>query len=58
MLDRLLCRRLEKRLSGVRIVDLADLDAAIARAARSPAALYDVVEVRPAGILPARDVAD
>jgi hypothetical protein len=50
--------RLEKRLGGIPIVGVADLGVAIAWAARSPVALFGVAEVRPAGTLPTRDVAD
>jgi hypothetical protein len=37
----------KEQLGGFHIVDVPDLDAAIAWAARSPTALYGVVEVRP-----------
>jgi hypothetical protein len=36
-----------EQLGGFHIIDVADLDAAIAWAARSPTALHGVVEVRP-----------
>jgi hypothetical protein len=37
----------KEQLGGFRIIDVPDLDAAIAWAARSPTALHGVVEVRP-----------
>jgi hypothetical protein len=37
----------KEQLGGFHIIEVADLDAAIAWAARSPTALYGVVEVRP-----------
>lgn len=37
----------KEQLGGLLIIDVPDLDAAIAWAARSPAASYGVVEVRP-----------
>jgi hypothetical protein len=37
----------KEQLAGYHIVDVADLDAAIAWAARCPTALHGVVEVRP-----------
>src|ERR1700733_3387771 len=37
----------KEQLGGFHIVDVPDLDAAIAWAARSPTAIYGVVEVRP-----------
>ena len=37
----------EEQLGGYHIIEVADLDAAIAWAARSPTALHGVVEVRP-----------
>ena len=37
----------KEQLGGFRIIDVADLDAAIAWAARCPTALHGVVEVRP-----------
>jgi hypothetical protein len=37
-------------LAGVFIVDVPDLDAALAWAERCPAAQYGVIEVRPAAI--------
>src|SRR5256884_4692368 len=50
----------KEQLGGFRIIDVADLDAAIAWAARSPTALYGVVEVRPVRerTLLTRDIAD
>src|SRR5438552_5934753 len=37
----------KEQLGGLHIIDVPDLDAAISWAARSPTALYGVVEVRP-----------
>lgn len=37
----------KEQLGGFRIIECADLDAAIAWAARNPSALHGVVEVRP-----------
>jgi hypothetical protein len=37
----------KEQLGGLHIIDVPDLDAAIAWAARSPTALYGTVEVRP-----------
>lgn len=37
----------KEQLGGFHLIDVADLDAAIAWAARSPTALHGVVEVRP-----------
>ena len=37
----------KEQLGGFRIIDVADLDAAISWAARNPTALHGVVEVRP-----------
>lgn len=37
----------KEQLGGFRIIEVADLDAAISWAARSPTALHGVVEVRP-----------
>ena len=50
----------KEQLGGFHIIDVADLDAAIAWAARSPTALHGVVEVRPVrdGSLLTDDVAD
>jgi hypothetical protein len=50
----------KEQLGGFHIIDVADLDAAIAWAARSPTALHGVVEVRPVreGTLLTRDIAD
>lgn len=43
----------KEQLGGYFIVDVADLDAAIAWAARCPAASHGVVEVRPLWAMPA-----
>lgn len=50
----------KEQLGGFHIIDVADLDAAISWAARSPTALHGVVEVRPLweGTLITRDVAE
>src|SRR2546430_16836229 len=50
----------KEQLGGFHIIDVSDLDAAIAWAARSPTALHGVVEVRPVreGTLLTRDIAD
>lgn len=50
----------KEQLGGFHIIDVADLNAAIAWAARSPTALHGVVEVRPVreGTLLTRDIAD
>jgi hypothetical protein len=50
----------KEQLGGFHIIDVPDLDAAIAWAARSPTALHGVVEVRPLfeGTLLTRDAAD
>jgi len=50
----------KEQLGGFHIIDVADLDAAIAWAARSPTAPHGVVEVRPVreGTLLTRDFAD
>jgi hypothetical protein len=50
----------KEQLGGFHIIDVADLDAAIAWAARSPTALHGVVEVRPLmqGTLLTRDIED
>jgi hypothetical protein len=37
----------KEQLGGYHIIEVADLDAAIAWAARSPTAIHGVVEVRP-----------
>jgi hypothetical protein len=37
----------KEQLGGFHIIEVADLDAAIAWAARSPTAVYGIVEVRP-----------
>ena len=43
---------LKEQLSGYFIIDVADLDAAIAWAAKCPAANHGVVEVRPSWCIP------
>jgi len=50
----------KEQLGGFHIIEVADLDAAIAWAARSPTALHGVVEVRPVreGTLLTRDIAE
>jgi hypothetical protein len=50
----------KEQLGGFNILDVPDLDAAIAWAARSPTALYGVVEVRPIqeGTMLTRDLAE
>jgi hypothetical protein len=50
----------KEQLGGFHIIEVADLDAAIAWAVRSPTALHGVVEVRPVreGTLLTRDIAD
>jgi len=50
----------KEQLGGFHIIEVADLDAAIAWAARSPTALHGVVEVRPVmeGTLLTRDIND
>jgi hypothetical protein len=50
----------KEQLGGFHIIDVADLDAAISWAARSPTALHGVVEVRPLweGTLLTRDPAE
>lgn len=50
----------KEQLGGFHILEVQDLDAAIAWAARSPTALHGVVEVRPLwdGTLLTRDVED
>ena len=49
----------KEQLGGFHIIEVANLDAAIAWAARSPTALHGVVEVRPIreGTLLTRDIA-
>lgn len=49
-----------EQLGGYHLIDVPDLDAALAWAARSPTALHGVVEVRPVweGTLLTRDLAD
>jgi len=41
----------KERLQGTFVVDVADLDAAIAWAEQCPAALYGAVEIRPSAIV-------
>ena len=50
----------KEQLGGFHIIDVADLDAAISWAARSPTALHGVVEVRPVmeGTLLTRDLSE
>jgi hypothetical protein len=50
----------KEQLGGFHIIEVADLDAAISWAARSPTALHGVVEVRPVmeGTLLTRDISD
>jgi len=50
----------KEQLGGFHIIDVTDLDAAIAWAARSPTSLHGVVEVRPVrdGTLLTRDISD
>lgn len=50
----------KEQLGGFHIIEVADLDAAIAWAARSPSALHGVIEVRPLweGTLLTGDIAD
>lgn len=50
----------KEQLGGFHIIEVADLDAAIAWAARSPTALHGIVEVRPVreGTLLTNDIAD
>lgn len=50
----------KEQLGGFHIVEVADLDAAISWAARSPTALHGVVEVRPVleGTLLTRDMSE
>ncbi|MCM3903766.1 MAG: YciI family protein [Pyrinomonadaceae bacterium] len=50
----------KEQLGGFHIIEVADLDAAIAWAARSPTALHGIVEVRPVreGTLLTTDIAD
>ena len=50
----------KEQLGGFHIIEVADLDAAIAWAARSPTALHGVVEVRPVreGTMLTRDLAE
>src|SRR5438552_14658155 len=50
----------KEQLGGFHIIEVADLDAAISWAARSPTALHGIVEVRPLweGTLLTRDLSD
>jgi hypothetical protein len=48
----------KEQLGGFRIIDVADLDAAIAWAARCPTALHGVVEVRPIMDMTLADMVD
>ena len=50
----------KEQLGGFHFIEVADLDAAISWAARSPTALYGVVEVRPVreGTLLTRDLSE
>lgn len=50
----------KEQLGGFHIIEVADLDAALAWAARSPTALHGVVEVRPLweGTFLTRDIGD
>jgi hypothetical protein len=50
----------KEQLGGFHIIEVADLDAALSWAARSPTALYGIVEVRPLweGTLLTRDLSD
>lgn len=50
----------KEQLGGFHIIDVADLDAALAWAARSPTAIHGIVEVRPlfAGTFLTRDIGD
>lgn len=50
----------KEQLGGFHIIEVPDLDAAIAWAARSPTALHGIVEVRPVrdGTLLTRDIAE
>jgi hypothetical protein len=50
----------KEQLGGFHLIEVADLDAALAWAARSPTALHGVVEVRPVfeGTFLTRDIAD
>jgi hypothetical protein len=50
----------KEQLGGFHLIEVADLDAALAWAARSPTALHGIVEVRPVleGTLLTRDTAD
>jgi hypothetical protein len=50
----------KEQLGGFHIIEVADLDAAIAWAARSPTALHGIVEVRPVreGTLLTRDLSE
>lgn len=50
----------KEQLGGFHLIDVADLDAALGWAARSPTALHGIVEVRPVheGTFLTRDIAD
>ena len=50
----------KEQLGGFHLIEVPDIDAALAWAARSPTALHGVVEVRPVreGTLLTRDIAD
>jgi hypothetical protein len=50
----------KEQLGGFHIIEAPDLDAALSWAARSPTALYGIVEVRPLweGTLLTRDISD
>lgn len=50
----------KEQLGGFHIIEVADLDAAISWAARSPTALHGIVEVRPLweGTMLTRDLSD
>jgi hypothetical protein len=50
----------KEQLGGFHLIEVADLDAAITWAARSPTALHGVVEVRPVmdGTMLTRDIAE
>ena len=50
----------KEQLGGFHIIEVADLDAAIAWAARSPTALHGVIDVRPLweGTLLTRDISE
>ena len=54
------CTDSKEQLGGFHIIEVADLDAAISWAARSPTAIHGVVEVRPLweGTLLTNDIGD